>query len=77
MKLVWSRFALSDRDRISSYTEAENPHAAIPIDEPAASSAGCPAKRSVGMRSVTFALGFHLTKGAAMHGRGCTRFRGR
>ncbi|MET4492917.1 type II toxin-antitoxin system RelE/ParE family toxin [Bradyrhizobium sp. LA7.1] len=33
MKLVWSRFALSDRDGIFSYIEAENPRAAVHVDE--------------------------------------------
>lgn len=33
MKLVWSGFALSDRDDIFSYIEAENPRAAVHVDE--------------------------------------------
>ena len=33
MRLVWSAFALSDRDRIFTYIEAENPTAAIATDE--------------------------------------------
>lgn len=33
MKLVWSRFAFSDRDDIFSYIEAENPRAAVHVDE--------------------------------------------
>ena len=33
MKLLWSAFALSDRDRIFAYIEAENPDAAIAVDE--------------------------------------------
>lgn len=33
MKLVWSAYALSDRDRIFTYIEAENPAAAIATDE--------------------------------------------
>ncbi|MES5487648.1 type II toxin-antitoxin system RelE/ParE family toxin [Bradyrhizobium sp. INPA03-11B] len=33
MKLVWSRFALSDRDEIFSYIEAESPRAAVHVDE--------------------------------------------
>ena len=33
MKLAWSRLALFDRDRIFSYIEAENPRAAIHVDE--------------------------------------------
>ena len=32
MKLVWSRFAWSDRDDIFSYIEAESPRAAVKID---------------------------------------------
>ena len=39
MKLVWSRFALSDRDDIFSYIEAENPRAAIHVDEQIADAA--------------------------------------
>ena len=33
MKLVWSRYALSDRDGIFSYIEVENPRAAVHVDE--------------------------------------------
>lgn len=33
MRLVWSSFALSDRDDIFTYIESESPHAAINIDE--------------------------------------------
>lgn len=33
MKLVWARFALSDRDAIFNHIEAENPAAAIHVDE--------------------------------------------
>lgn len=33
MKLVWSRFALSDRDDIFSYIEAVSPVAAVHVDE--------------------------------------------
>jgi toxin ParE1/3/4 len=33
MRLVWSPFALADRDEIFSYIEAENPKAAAEIDE--------------------------------------------
>lgn len=33
MKLVWSRFAWSDRDDIFSYIEAESPRAAVHVDE--------------------------------------------
>lgn len=33
MKLTWSVFALSDRDAIFTYIEAENPSAAILVDE--------------------------------------------
>ncbi|MGY4286957.1 toxin ParE1/3/4 [Bradyrhizobium sp. LM2.7] len=39
MKLVWSRFALSDRDGIFSYIEAENPRAAVHVDEQIADAA--------------------------------------
>jgi toxin ParE1/3/4 len=33
LKLVWSRFACSDRDDIFSYIEAESPRAAVHVDE--------------------------------------------
>jgi addiction module RelE/StbE family toxin len=33
MKLVWSAFALADRDDIFTYLEARNPSAAVRIDE--------------------------------------------
>jgi plasmid stabilization system protein ParE len=33
VKLTWSAFALSDRDAIFTYIEAENPSAAILVDE--------------------------------------------
>ena len=33
MKLIWSRFARSDRDRIFSYIEAQSPNAAVTVDE--------------------------------------------
>ncbi len=33
MKLTWSAFALSDRDAIFTYIEADNPSAAVIIDE--------------------------------------------
>jgi toxin ParE1/3/4 len=39
LKLVWSRFALSDRDDIFSYIEAENPRAAVHVDERIADAA--------------------------------------
>lgn len=39
MKLVWSAFALSDRDGIFTYIEAENPRAAIMVDERIAAAA--------------------------------------
>ncbi|MGY3440828.1 MULTISPECIES: type II toxin-antitoxin system RelE/ParE family toxin [unclassified Bradyrhizobium] len=39
MKLLWSRFALSDRDDIFSYIEAENPRAAVHVDEQIADTA--------------------------------------
>ncbi|WP_296075073.1 type II toxin-antitoxin system RelE/ParE family toxin [uncultured Agrobacterium sp.] len=39
MKLTWSAFALSDRDAIFTYIEADNPAAAILIDERIAAAA--------------------------------------
>ena len=39
MKLVWSAFALSDRDGIFTHIEAENPRAAIALDERIAAAA--------------------------------------
>jgi plasmid stabilization system protein ParE len=33
LKIVWSPFALSDRDGIFTHIEADNPAAAIAIDE--------------------------------------------
>ncbi|RTM15164.1 MAG: type II toxin-antitoxin system RelE/ParE family toxin [Bradyrhizobiaceae bacterium] len=39
MKLVWSAFALSDRDGIFTHIEAENPRAAIMVDERIAAAA--------------------------------------
>ena len=39
MKLTWSAFALSDRDAIFTYIEADNPAAAILIDERIVSAA--------------------------------------
>lgn len=39
MKLVWSAFALSDRDGIFTHIEANNPAAAITVDERIASAA--------------------------------------
>lgn len=39
MKLLWSAFALADRDGIFTYIEAENPRAAVAIDERIAASA--------------------------------------
>ena len=39
MKLTWSAFALSDRDAIFTYLEAENPAAAVLIDERIAAAA--------------------------------------
>lgn len=38
MRLVWSPFALADRDEIFSYIEADNPKAAAEIDERIASA---------------------------------------
>jgi addiction module RelE/StbE family toxin len=39
VKLVWSAFALSDRDGIFTHIEAENPRAAIMVDERIAAAA--------------------------------------
>jgi len=39
VKLVWSAFALSDRDGIFTHIEAENPRAAIALDERIAAAA--------------------------------------
>lgn len=39
MKLVWSAFALADRDGIFTHIEADNPRAAIAIDERIAAAA--------------------------------------
>lgn len=39
MKLTWSAYALSDRDAIFTYIEADNPAAAILIDERIVSAA--------------------------------------
>lgn len=39
MKLIWSAFAISDRDGIFTHIEANNPVAAIAIDERIASAA--------------------------------------
>lgn len=39
MKLVWSRFAVSDREGIFTYIEAENPRAAVHVDERIADAA--------------------------------------
>ncbi|WP_339026445.1 type II toxin-antitoxin system RelE/ParE family toxin [Bradyrhizobium symbiodeficiens] len=39
MKLVWSAFALSDREGIFTHIEAENPRAAITVDERIAAAA--------------------------------------
>lgn len=36
MKLVWARYALDDRSNIFSYIEAENPRAAVHVDEKSA-----------------------------------------
>ncbi|WP_085737312.1 type II toxin-antitoxin system mRNA interferase toxin, RelE/StbE family [Rhizobium sp. CIAT894] len=33
MRLVWARHALSDRDNIFAYIEAENPSAAVHVDQ--------------------------------------------
>ena len=39
MRLVWSAFALSDRDAIFTHIEGENPAAAIAVDERIATAA--------------------------------------
>lgn len=39
MKLVWTRYALSDRDDIFTFIETENPQAAVLIDERLAAAA--------------------------------------
>ena len=39
MKLVWSAFALSDRETIFTHIEGENPAAAIAVDERIAAAA--------------------------------------
>jgi addiction module RelE/StbE family toxin len=39
VKLVWARYALSDRDGIFTYIRAENPKAAVLIDQQVASAA--------------------------------------
>ncbi|GLK82840.1 hypothetical protein GCM10017653_09090 [Ancylobacter defluvii] len=39
MKLVWSVWALSDRDGMFSHIEADNPSAAVSIDERIAGAA--------------------------------------
>lgn len=39
MKLVWSALALADRDHIFTHIEAENPRAAIAVDERIAAAA--------------------------------------
>lgn len=39
MKLVWSAFALADRDGIFTHIEAESPRAAIVVDERIAAAA--------------------------------------
>jgi addiction module RelE/StbE family toxin len=33
VKLEWSRFALADRDEIFDYIEADNPRAAVTVDQ--------------------------------------------
>lgn len=38
MRLVWSPFALADRDEIFSYIEVDNPRAAAELDERIASA---------------------------------------
>ncbi|NJL50366.1 MAG: type II toxin-antitoxin system RelE/ParE family toxin [Bacteroidales bacterium] len=39
MKLVWSAFAVADRDGIFTHIEADNPRAAIVVDERIAAAA--------------------------------------
>lgn len=39
MKLVWSAFALADRDGIFTHIESDNPRAAIAVDERIAAAA--------------------------------------
>lgn len=39
MKLVWSAFALADREGIFTHIEADNPRAAIAVDERIATAA--------------------------------------
>lgn len=39
MKLVWSAFALADRESIFTHIEADNPRAAITVDERIATAA--------------------------------------
>ena len=39
MKLFWSAFALADRDGIFTHIEADNPRAAIAVDERIAAAA--------------------------------------
>jgi addiction module RelE/StbE family toxin len=39
VKLVWTRYALSDRDDIFSFIQTENPQAAVLIDEQIAAAA--------------------------------------
>ncbi len=39
MKLVWSAFALADRDGIFTHIEADNPRAAIAVDDRIATAA--------------------------------------
>lgn len=39
MKLVWSAFALADRDSIFTHIETDNPRAAIAVDERIAAAA--------------------------------------
>nr|WP_271599345.1 MULTISPECIES: type II toxin-antitoxin system RelE/ParE family toxin [unclassified Bradyrhizobium] len=48
MKLVWLRFASSDRGSIFSYIEAKNPRAAVHVDEQIENVARAPARLSVG-----------------------------
>ena len=75
MKLIWSRFALADRDRIFDYIEAQSPNAAIAVDERIGVSArrltafpesGCPGRvegtRELVVRRTPFVLAYSVTE---------------
>lgn len=65
MKLTWSAFALSDRDAIFTYIEADNPAAAVLIDERIAAAArrllDFPASGRLGRIAGTRELGINGT----------------